>query len=601
MISGASLIERIADTSGRPDRGAGALARRFGRLLAGSLLAVAVLATVAAPARALDPKDRAVVGQAFRAAGRGEWARAARLLVPVADPLPAKTLRWLRMIEDGEPADFATLARFLMANPDWPYPERLQVIAEETIGDPADHALIRAFFAERAPLTTRGRIRYAQALFQVGLDDAAIALIRQAWVEGDFSAREDKRFARQYHRYLREQDHIDRLDGLLWDQRRTAAARMLERVPDGYRRLARARMALQRRSGGVDRAIDAVPAALRNDPGLVLDRLRWRRKSRLFDGVQEILLDPPSELGRPDRWWFERDLEIRRLLRERDFERAYRLATSHRQTEGEDFAEATWLWGWLALRYANRPDEGFRRFVEMYEAVTSPTSRGRAAYWAGRSAEALGDRTLARYWYQAAARQRVSYYGQLAAIELGAVPAALSTSAPGVEERAAFEGREIVQVTRMLVEVGADAWLRPFAMHLVGQAASPVEVGMAADLIAASGRADLVALAARAAAHRGQIYEAAAFPIPELDAFFEGGDGEPEPALLLGVARQESGFNSFGQSHAGARGLLQLMPRTAHLMARSLGMPYNRARLDRRSRLQHPARSTLSPHLARAL
>ena len=55
--------------------------------------------------------------------------------------------------------------------------------------------------------------------------------------------------------------------------------------------------------------------------------------------------------------------------------------------------------------------------------------------------------------------------------------------------------------------------------------------------------------------------------------------GEPEAALLLGVARQESMFNPWVASRAGAQGLLQLMPRTACLMARSLGLPYNRGLL----------------------
>jgi soluble lytic murein transglycosylase len=190
------------------------------RRLAGWLLLVAALCAPVAAAQALEPKDRGVVGQAFRAAERGDWPRAWRLLEEVADPLPAKTLRWLRMIEDGEPSDFPTMARFLMANPDWPYAEQLQIRAEETIRDPADHALIRAFFADRAPLTTRGRIRYAEALFRIGADDEAIALLRRAWVDGDFSAREDKRFFARYRRHLRQQDHIARLDSLLWDQRR---------------------------------------------------------------------------------------------------------------------------------------------------------------------------------------------------------------------------------------------------------------------------------------------------------------------------------------------------------------------------------------------
>jgi Transglycosylase SLT domain len=116
-------------------------------------------------------------------------------------------------------------------------------------------------------------------------------------------------------------------------------------------------------------------------------------------------------------------------------------------------------------------------------------------------------------------------------------------------------------------------------MHLIGQAASPAEVGMAADLIAQSGRVDLVTQGSRAAAYRGQVHEAAAFPIPDLASLLDGPEGQPETALLLGVARQESTFNTWGASHAGARGLLQLMPQTAKLMARALRIPYDRARL----------------------
>jgi hypothetical protein len=98
-------------------------------------------------------------------------------------------------------------------------------------------------------------------------------------------------------------------------------------------------------------------------------------------------------------------------------------------------------------------------------------------------------------------------------------------------------------------------------------------------LIAESGRADLVTQASRAAAWRGQVNEAAAFPIPDLASLLDAADEPPEVALLLGVARQESTFNTWGMSYAGAQGLLQLMPGTARLMARAMRMPYNRARL----------------------
>jgi hypothetical protein len=56
--------------------------------------------------------------------------------------------------------------------------------------------------------------------------------------------------------------------------------------------------------------------------------------------------------------------------------------------------------------------------------------------------------------------------------------------------------------------------------------------------------------------------------------------GDPEPALLMGVGRQESLFNPWRTSRAGAEGMLQLMPRTAFLMAGQLGLPYNRGLLS---------------------
>ena len=328
--------------------------RRLRTVWLGLILGVGLLAATR-PALALNPKDRAVVGQAFAAADRGEFPRAFRLVEGITDPLPALTLRWLRMLEAREPNDFATVAHFLLSHPDWPWPEELQIVAEGTITDPADHELIRRFFQDRAPLTTRGTIRYAEALFRIDQDEAARALIRRAWVQGDFSQREEQRFYDKYRRLLTTQDHIDRLDNLLWDYRRRPANRMLSRVPEGYRKLALARMRLQRHQNGVDRVVEAVPATLRDDPGLTFDRLRWRRQKHRQADVIAMLLNPPSELVRPARWWFERELQIRRALRARKFDLAYQLASRHGQHAGEEFVVAEWLAGWLALRFERQP------------------------------------------------------------------------------------------------------------------------------------------------------------------------------------------------------------------------------------------------------
>jgi soluble lytic murein transglycosylase len=533
-----------------------------------------------APAQTFDPEQPAILRETFRATARAEWQRALRLAALVEDPLAAKTVRWLRMVEDGQPADFATVARFLIDNPHWPWPEQLQALAEGTITDPADHALIRRLFADRAPLTARGHIRYAEALFDIDQDERGKALIRKAWIEGDFSAREEKRFLQKYRRVLSAADHIARLDNLLWDYRRTSANRMLALVPDGQRRLAQARMRLQRRQDGVDKAIDAVPAELRSDPGLTFDRMRWRRQKRLDKGVIEVLLDPPEAVGRPALWWFERELQIRRALRKRDFELAHRLASRHRQTAGEDFLEAEWLAGWLALRFVDQPNTALSHFTRLYSSVRAPVERASAAYWAGRSAAAAGDASLAGQWYRTAAAFPIAYYGQLAAEELGQAHLPLPDPLPpAAAQRAAFERQELVRVVRMLIEADATEQLMPFLIRLGEQASSTLEVGMVAELAATTGRPHLVAQVGRYAAYYGHPNHVAAFPIPDIAGLLRPAPGEPEPALLLGVGRQESMFNPWVRSRAEASGLLQLMPRTALLMAGQLGLPYNRGRL----------------------
>jgi soluble lytic murein transglycosylase len=52
------------------------------------------------------------------------------------------------------------------------------------------------------------------------------------------------------------------------------------------------------------------------------------------------------------------------------------------------------------------------------------------------------------------------------------------------------------------------------------------------------------------------------------------------PSIVFGMIHQESGFDPTARSHAGARGLMQLMPATGQETARKLGLPYSTNRLD---------------------
>jgi soluble lytic murein transglycosylase len=67
------------------------------------------------------------------------------------------------------------------------------------------------------------------------------------------------------------------------------------------------------------------------------------------------------------------------------------------------------------------------------------------------------------------------------------------------------------------------------------------------------------------------------YPIRYLEFISEQASGLA-PALILGVIRQESGFNPNAQSGANARGLMQLLPSTALRLARNAGLPRSTAK-----------------------
>jgi len=75
-------------------------------------------------------------------------------------------------------------------------------------------------------------------------------------------------------------------------------------------------------------------------------------------------------------------------------------------------------------------------------------------------------------------------------------------------------------------------------------------------------------------------FDSASYPVP---AWQPDNGYRVDRALLYAIIRQESGFNPRAKSHAGARGLMQLMPRTASFIAKD-----RRYRTHKRKKLFEP-------------
>jgi hypothetical protein len=277
--------------------------------LLGLLPAVLVVAVAfGGPSRALEPNRVGELRRALAAADGGDWSGAARLATQTREPLAEDLIVWRRLL-DARGVSFAEYRRFLAAHPDWPRQRELRRRAEEMIGDREDPKAVRAFFADEAPVTAAGRIRFAEALIAGGDRARAEPLLRAAWREGRFAANDEKTFLIRHATALEREDHSARLDYLLWSRAHAEARRMRGRVPPDAWLLAEARLALQTKAPGVDGAIARVPASLRTEPGLVYDRVRWRRDRELWDGAAELLLAHPQVEGwrraigsGPTRW-----------------------------------------------------------------------------------------------------------------------------------------------------------------------------------------------------------------------------------------------------------------------------------------------------------
>jgi len=80
----------------------------------------------------------------------------------------------------------------------------------------------------------------------------------------------------------------------------------------------------------------------------------------------------------------------------------------------------------------------------------------------------------------------------------------------------------------------------------------------------------------RTAAQHGFILPERGYPIRTPTSL----SGGVETALVLGITREESGFDPHVRSGAGAEGMMQLMPGTASVLARRLGYSYGPGRLQ---------------------
>ncbi len=197
------------------------------------------------------------------------------------------------------------------------------------------------------------------------------------------------------------------------------------------------------------------------------------------------------------------------------------------------------------------------------DGTLSDWQRAAAMFWSYRAAERLGDSHAAARALSETARYPTTFYGQLALEKQG--HADLHPTAPTVSATLRADARTLragllAQLSRT---EDAEAELRALYTALP-KAERKAVVTLAAELNLPNLQLRLARDEKLSSAEA--LY--AAYPAP---SYMQGMKAIIDPALLLAVARNESGFREVAQSPAGALGMMQMMPATARAVERRVG------------------------------
>ena len=525
------------------------------------------------------------------------WGRATQVLTGTTatnSALAASIAEW-KSLQQSSSSGFDSYARFLLAHPGWPGETALRRMAEKALDSGGwSPSTVVAFFRRFPALTGAGKTRFAEALAATGQQGEAASAARAAWVSGTLSSVDESKILETFPGALSPADHDARMDMLLWQGATASAQRQLMLTSPARQSVFAARLAFRTSAPDAGDRLIATQAYGATDPGWIADRATWYRNTGASASARNSLAQRPALAVVPGsaEQWFEVLLTNARAAANdgqnslaydiaRKLGDAYPIGTdvsTRPYGERDDYTSLAWLAGRTALKQLARPADAVPLFVSYAAASKTPTTQSKGLYWAGRAAEAAGRRDEANGYYARAAAFRDLFYGQLAAERIGqplVAPGDPVLRPVDPSTRAAFYARETVRAAQYLGTVGNWEDQTAFVRQIALDAKSDSDHVLATELSRTLGRPDLGVMVGRSALQNGlSEYSTVGFPNVRVPVA-----SQDDWTMIHAIARQESQFDRAAISHAGARGLMQLMPGTARDQAGKLGLAYNAAAL----------------------
>jgi len=266
-------------------------------------------------------------------------------------------------------------------------------------------------------------------------------------------------------------------------------------------------------------------------------------------------------------------------------EQARRLAEEACDRSGDQLSEAHWVAGLAEWRGGDRAASAHHFEVVANAPGKSSWTVAAGAFWAARANLAAHKPQVVNHWLQQAASYPRTFYGLLARRSLGQDIEYSWESHPFTEaDSEVLRKVPAAQRALALIQLG-DRELAEDELHQILPSAGPA---LARSLLAVANDGNLAGAAVQASSlladRDGKLRDAGDYPLPD---WKPNSGWSIDRALMLAIAKQESGFNPHARNPSGALGLMQLMPATVRTLGSAARLTDPQVNLDLGQRYVH--------------
>ena len=411
-------------------------------------------------------------------------------------------------------------------------------------------------------------------------------MAKEAWRGGTLTDSDEIRLQQIVGSRLTPADYDARVDRLLWSGQTSAAARHIAFTSPARRPAFMAALATRTKSPDLALRVQEAGSSIRAEASYLAAQADWLKTSGNSLAARELLanrlnLTAPVPVLKD---WYKLLLDhAQAAANDGQYDVAYRIASRVEDaapaglvildqdlTTRDRYTSLAWLAGTLALERLGRPKDAVAMFSRYAAAAKSPQTRSKGLHFAGKAAARAGDQVGANGYYNQAAVYYDSFFGQLSLEQLKRplpqVPG-FKISPPQIVDANA---PPVYLAATLATKYGTWKDQSNFLRTISKNAKTPAEFVSAIALANKINRPDLAVMAGRNARYFGYAdlvgigYPTVSIPASQSHNW----------TLAHAIMRQESQFDKAAISHAGARGLMQLMPGTARETSGKIAMAY---------------------------